>query len=246
MNRMLVIFTLISLINIPPDVQAQGLRGMVVDSATGKAVPAATVMVYEGRRVIVDLKSDSAGAFNLPVAAQIGQVLHVTALGFDPLTIRMQPNSGPVTVRLQPAPVAVEGVSVTAERRDPFLNLTGFYQRKRAEIGTFIDREQIDKRNPHRVTDLFQGVAGARIIPRGSSYEVVTRRFTGGPATGAVCLPAVYLDGVPVGRGGLNDLILPENLLGVEAYMSASRVPAQYGGANAACGVILLWTRLKS
>jgi hypothetical protein len=86
-------------------------------------------------------------------------------------------------------------------------------------------------------------VAGARIVPRGSSYEIVARRFSSGRGA---CLPMVYLDGMKLGRGNINDVVLPEDLLGVEAYMSAARVPAQYGGSDAACGVILLWTRMKS
>jgi hypothetical protein len=30
----------------------------------------------------------------------------------------------------------------------------------------------------------------------------------------------------------------------VEVYRSAAEVPLEYGGANAGCGVILLWSRL--
>jgi hypothetical protein len=44
---------------------------------------------------------------------------------------------------------------------------------------------------------------------------------------------------------GRVDLLQPEELLAIEAYLGAARVPAQYGGANSACGVILLWTRFR-
>jgi hypothetical protein len=240
--RLLIISALIVSFQSTSALHAQSLRGIVLDSASGNPLRAATIMVYEGRRVLADVKPDSAGVFDIALAPSDEMVLHVTALGFDAFTMRLQRRMNPLTVRLQPAPLSVEGVSVTAQRRDPYLNLTGFYQRQRREIGTFIDREQIDKTQPRRISDLFRSVAGARIVPRGGSFEVVSRRFSSGRG---MCLPMVYLDGAPVGRGGLDDMVLPEDLLGVEAYMSSSRVPAQYSGSNAACGVILLWTRMK-
>jgi hypothetical protein len=221
---------------------AQSLRGIVLDSTSGNPVRGATVMLYEGRRVLADVRADSAGVFDIALAPSDDIVLHITALGFDDFSMRLRPRMNPLTVRLQPAPLSVEGVTATAPRRDPYLNLTGFYQRERKEIGTFIDRGQIDKSKPRRTSDLFRSVAGARIVPRGTNYEVVSRRFSSGRG---MCLPMIYLDGAPVGRGGLDDMALPEDLLGVEAYMSSSRVPAQYSGSNAACGVILLWTRMK-
>jgi hypothetical protein len=240
--RLLIISAFIVLFQSTSALRAQSLRGLVLDSTSGNPVRGATVMVYEGRRVLADVKPDSAGVFDIALAPSGDMVLHVTALGFDDFTIRLQRRMHPLTVRLHPAPLTVEGVSVTAQRRDPYLNLSGFYQRQRREIGTFIDREQIDKTNPRRITDLFRSVAGARIVPRGANFEVVSRRFSSGRG---MCLPMVYLDGGPVGRGGLDDMVLPEDLLGVEAYLSSSRVPAQYSGSNAACGVILLWTRMK-
>jgi hypothetical protein len=43
------------------------------------------------------------------------------------------------------------------------------------------------------------------------------------------------------------DHIIPaSDLAGVEIYRRPSQLPARFGGAMSACGVIVLWTRLKS
>ena len=223
---------------------AQTISGVVLDSTTQTRVVGATLMVYEGRKVLADLKTDSTGRFDIPVEPKSSLVLQVTALGYDPYTIRLQSSMPPFAVRMKAAPVSVEGVTATAERRDPQLDLTGFYHRKRAEIGTFITPEEIRKRDPRRISDLFHTVAGARIVQRGAGFEVVSRRFSSGQR--ATCLPAIYLDNMLVGRGNLDNIVPAEDLLAVEAYMSAARIPPQYGGSNAACGVILLWTRFRN
>ena len=162
MCRLLILSALIVSFQSTSSLHAQSLRGIVLDSTSGNPLRAATVMVYEGRRVLADVKTDSAGVFDIAIAPTDAMLLHVTALGFDDLTIRLQRRMHPVTVRLQPAPLQVDGVSVTAQRRDPYLNLTGFYQRQRKEIGAFIDRAQIERSNPRRISDLFRSVAGAR------------------------------------------------------------------------------------
>ena len=223
---------------------AQTISGVVLDSNSKTPIAGATLMVYEGRKVLADLKTDTTGRFEIPLHPTSSLILQVTALGYDPYTVRLQSNMAPFAVHMLPAPVSVEGVTATAERRDPHLDLTGFYQRKRAEIGSFITPEEIKKRNPRRVSDLFHTVAGARIVQRGAGFEVVSRRFSSGQRS--MCLPAIYLDNVAVGRGNLDNIVPAEDLLAVEAYMSAARIPPQYGGANAACGVILLWTRFRN
>ena len=63
-----------------------------------------------------------------------------------------------------------------------------------------------------------------------------------------ICLPNVYLDGSSVAYvvdgPTINDFVQPERLEAVEIYRSASEIPVEYN-SNAACGVILLWTRAR-
>ena len=232
---------------LPRSAPAQTVSGLVLDSATQARVPGASVTVYHGRRVVADLKSDSAGRFQLPITPTSQYLLQVNALGYEPWTIRLRERMPPFSILLKAEPLQVEGVQVTAQRRDPYLDITGFYQRKRAEIGTFITPEQIEQRKPGRISDLFHGVSGIRIIcgqqPVGEC-RVATRRMNS--VQTAVCFPVIYLDEVPLERGRVDGLVPPQDLLAVEVYAGAARVPARYGGANNACGVILLWTRFRS
>lgn len=232
---------------VPGWAQAQTVTGVVLDSAMETRVPGASVTVYHGRRVLADLKSDTMGRFEIPLAPSFLYLLQVNALGYEPRTIRLREGMAPFSVLLKAQPLRVDGVQVTAQRRDPYLDITGFYQRERAEIGSFITPEQIEKRKPGRISDLFHGVSGIRIVcgqtPVGEC-RVATRRMNS--VTTAVCFPAIYLDDVALERGRVDGLVQPQDLLAVEVYAGAARVPARYGGANSACGVVLLWTRLRS
>ena len=60
--------------------------------------------------------------------------------------------------------------------------------------------------------------------------------------------PRVYVDGLSMGSepsqmASVFGMLLPSQLLAVEVYMGASEIPLQYGGTDAPCGVILIWTR---
>jgi hypothetical protein len=35
----------------------------------------------------------------------------------------------------------------------------------------------------------------------------------------------------------------PDNIEAIEVYNGVAQVPAQYGGAHSACGVVLIWLR---
>jgi hypothetical protein len=225
---------------------AQSVTGMILDSATDNRIVGASVTVYDGRRVVADLKTDSTGRFALPIAPKAAHLLQVSAFGYEPRTIRLRENMAPFTLRLAVTPLAVEGVEAVAERRDPHLDITGFYQRKRHEIGSFISLEQIEKRKPARACDLFQNMNGVRLVcnPSSTVCRVVSKRFTS--LRTSACALSIYMDGVPYGRVNIDELVPVEDLLGVEVYAGSARVPAQYGGADSACGVILLWTRYKN
>lgn len=65
------------------------------------------------------------------------------------------------------------------------------------------------------------------------------------------CLLQVVLDGLQINRGGelkwedgfdLNTLRV-DQLYAVEIYRSAGEIPAEYNNANAACGVLVLWSK---
>ena len=47
-------------------------------------------------------------------------------------------------------------------------------------------------------------------------------------------------------RKHLDDIVEPANIAGIEIYRSPAELPARFGGAESACGVIVIWTRVRA
>ncbi|MFC1662102.1 carboxypeptidase regulatory-like domain-containing protein [Gemmatimonadota bacterium] len=154
-------------------------------------------------------------------------------------------------------PIELDPIEVTVEARNFDLEMTGFYERREATSGTFVTREKIEERAPLFTTDIFQGLAGVRVVGglgMGTQKAVVvsgSRALSFNSAPGA-CFPAVWVDGQLVHQGSagnfnegpafLDNLVQPDMVAGIEIYNSAAKVPVQYN-LFAACGVIVIWTQ---
>ena len=57
----------------------------------------------------------------------------------------------------------------------------------------------------------------------------------GGPCAARVFVNGLNVDHVP--------RMHPDNIEAIEVYRGPAEVPPQFGGAQSACGVIVLWTR---
>ena len=83
--------------------------------------------------------------------------------------------------------------------------------------------------------------------PRVGKYTVRVRGLSN-RIPGYGCPPILYLDGINLGSiddaeyGGPDLLVFPHDIEGVEVYGPAT-VPAEYGGSDAGCGVIVVWKR---
>jgi len=53
----------------------------------------------------------------------------------------------------------------------------------------------------------------------------------------------VFLDHVKLTGVRVDDYVLPREVAGVEIYLGAASLPAEYGGADARCGAIVIWTK---
>jgi hypothetical protein len=151
-------------------------------------------------------------------------------------------------------------VSVEATRRH--LESAGFYQRQRADFGTFLGPRDLERRsNAPRLTDLLVGLPGVRMVslnPGSAGARFVQLRGSN-LSYGGVCRPRVYVDGIlfalgdsrPVPRDdnretefeeeiiermdqglSLDDIGPPSDIAGIEIYRSASQVPVQFGGTS--------------
>jgi outer membrane cobalamin receptor len=125
--------------------------------------------------------------------------------------------------------------------RNPGLERVGFYSRQRIGLGTFITRAIIEQRYPTaiRVAELIQQVPGIFRVDEGDNESVIYVRLH--PRFDGPCPATLYVDGLFFQKR--LPRIAAQDIEAIEIYRGAAQVPAQYGGVNAACGVIVIWTR---
>ena len=113
-----------------------------------------------------------------------------------------------------------------------------FTERKKLGIGQFLDPEQIARRHPLSVVDLFRTFRGMEVRCRnGICLPYVVRARAG-------CAPKVFVDGAAADVGILRG-IDRDNLQAIEVYLGLSEYPVEYhlNPREAACGLIVIWTR---
>jgi hypothetical protein len=247
---------------------AQVLRGRVVEATTSMAVKGATIRVLgvDSLPVVLGIADDS-GKFTIDIPRAGAYRLEFSRIGYAlRLSRPMQLDSGQAyevnNVQLAPQAVAVAALPVAARALVPALERNGFYARRQAGLGHYIDRAMIDQRAPLATTDLFSGVRGVRLTPTtGGGYNVFLRAGAASNIrTGGWCSPLVFVDGVPMSfdsnlptnaRGGRDNaqpydfnLMHPQDIEAMEIYRTPSEVPSRYSAAGGSCGVILIWRRL--
>jgi outer membrane cobalamin receptor len=151
-------------------------------------------------------------------------------------------------VALRTAPlVVVQRNSSSFDQR-----MAEFRRRRRAGGGVFLERAEIERRNPRTLTDLLRTVPGVRVLPQGTGFRYVSSHFrrvgegtgqgTGSSHDGA-CDMMLYIDGLPFPSDGgeVDSRVRVEDIAAAEVYVSAGSVPRQFAGTSAACGVIVVW-----
>jgi hypothetical protein len=224
----------------PRAVQAQGatasIRGQVVEQGTGTPVFGARVTLVGTTKAAT---SDSAGRFGFQGLTAGLYVVQVSDIGFTKGIYQLEIGDGEAVSRvfeLTPRTYGLEPLTVEARRRLQSRRYEEFNQRMARGLGTFITADQIAKRDPSNVMDMLRTVRGVRAECAASDCIV---KFSGQP-TG--CQPKYVLDGMP-SDSRIAQSLSPRDMYGIEVYRGASEIPAEYGGIDAACGVIVIWTK---
>jgi hypothetical protein len=214
------------------------VRGQVLEHESGNPLAGAAVSLAagpDGTGGIGTRVTDSDGAFffrEVPVGTYR---IIVTLLGYRDLrdTLDVEPGSAlELRLPMSISPIALEPLVVVSERR-PLGPLRDFEERRRTRIGTFLDQEDIENRNPMLFSDLFRMVPGARVVPAGPFDQSI--RLRGG------CRPTLWVDGARLMTSeGADHLLQTLDLEAVEIY-HASSVPAEFGSSS--CGAIVVWTK---
>jgi hypothetical protein len=243
-------------LSLASPVSGQTLQGHLLEMETENPISGGSVTLIdeEGESVALAV-SDSSGLFLLRAPSPGRYSVSAEALGY------FSTSDGPLDFtsgqelqalfHLQPNPLVLDSLHVSAEPRNRWLELSGFFYRKEHSGGFFVEREEIEERDPRNLTDLLRVGSGFRVVSSGgagSSFgnTVVSRRFVSFQQPSGLCVPAFYLDGFRVGTPGrevLDDIADPEDVEAIEAYAGVTQIPSQWRDSHSACGVVVIWTR---
>src|SRR5688572_15519038 len=140
-----------------------GIRGLVRDS-TGQAIIGAQITI-PGAKVLAE--SDDSGRFQLAKVPPGMLTLRFRRLGYLPDTVELLILAGksiPLEVTLTRLTVELTPVVITG-RTDLTGWRAGFYQRKTLGTGHFYTSDDIDKRNPSMMSDMFRMIPGVSVQP---------------------------------------------------------------------------------
>jgi hypothetical protein len=218
---------------------AQGtLRGRVIDSEMGTPLAGATVRIGNSGPLV---KTDSAGVFEARNVTPGLTAIEVRQIGFEPGTFDIRiPESGVVqgvfpldfNGFMLPA-VLVEARAVTLMPR-----YTDFERRRNLRLGAYLRWDELKKGGYSSIGDALRTVRGVRIQCDQARFEcsaVMVRAPN--------CQPTWWVDGVEVHSFHENTPI--RDVYGIEVYRGPGEIPAEFGGSDAGCGVIVVWTKSK-
>lgn len=230
------------------------VHGTVLAAESGEPIRNAVVILDGEDRAAL---TDSAGSFTLVRLDPGRHVLEVSHLGRRSKQVTVDLAAGEaveVSLSVEIEPVELPGLEVAVERRVQG-KMAGFYRRMERGSGHYITREEIAEIPGGRVSSVMRRVPNVNVrpcsqqgtIPPPGCMQVSMRRKAPSIRFSArTCQPHYYLDGtriqLPRDQGGIDAIDL-QQLEAVEVYRGPSEIPARYGGSDAQCGVVLLWTR---
>lgn len=226
----------------------------VRDSATRHAIAGARVRAT--RDTMRSSISDSTGRARLIIPMRPADTVIVTRRGYRRFEHAL-PNGGEefISFDVTLAPAPQELAELRVEERNstgaPEGRLADFERRRAAgNLGKFLTEGDIDRRRPIRVTDLFRGLAGVRVIDSGYVRLVVSNRgpnpsLVSKSAAGSACVLRIMVDGVLRSGGFSLDELDPKELHGIEIYVGPGSIPPSFTGMqrDAWCGLIAVWSR---
>jgi hypothetical protein len=218
---------------------AQGaVRGRVIDSEMGQALPGATVLVGKDTTAV---RTDSLGLFRVSNLPRGMIDIRIRQLGYEEGIFRVFiPDSGTVhhefSLDFNGYMLPEVVVQARAEVLQP--RYVDFERRRGRKLGAFFRWDDIKKQGYRSVGDALRTVRGVRIHCDQSRFEchaVMSRTPN--------CQPSWYIDGVQV--HSFNESTPIRDVYGIEVYRGSGEIPGEYSGSNAGCGVIVMWTKSR-
>ena len=233
----------LALLTLPPAPlilagQGGALRGRVIDSELGTPLSGATVQVGKGGPLV---RTDSAGRFLAQNVTPGLRNIDIRLIGYEEASFDVKiPDAGivegvfPLDFNGFELPAVV--VEARAEALTP--RYSDFEHRRHLRLGAFLRWDELHKQAYNSVGDALRTVRGVRMRCDQSRFECFAYM-----SRTPQCQPTWYVDGVEVHSFHESTPII--DVYGIEVYRGPGEVPAEFGGSNAACGVIAIWTKSK-
>jgi hypothetical protein len=199
----------------------------------------ADILVLQDSVASRRFRSDVQGRFQVADLVSPLVTLRVRHIGFVARTIpvRISTTSRQISViiALETAVVPLQGMSIVAEEDEPDARLREFNERRRNNnFGSYLDRADIDRRRPHFISEALRSVRGISLLPSRRIGNIVRVRG---------CSPLLWVDGVRLPGGELDEVVQPSDVAAIEIYTSYAGIPAQFFDRTATCGTLVVWTR---
>lgn len=219
-------------------VPAQGsIRGRVIDSELGDPLSGAVIRI-RGRPT---LTTDTLGRFAALGVSPGETDLRIELIGFTPGTFKVRmPASGDLErdFALDFTGHRLPDVVVRARAERLMSRYVDFENRRSRGMGAYFRWDELKNSGYNSVGDALRTVRGVRIRCNQQTYECFAMMVRS-PG----CPPTWFIDGTEVASFHENTSI--RDIYGIEVYRGPGEVPGEFTGSNAACGVIVMWTKSK-
>jgi hypothetical protein len=213
------------------------LSGTVVSADNGRPLANAQVSVVNGPQT----RANERGQWALTNAPHGSRAIDVRAVGYYPerRTVDVVDSAPALRVALVTFKSVLDTMKVIANY-DRYSRLAGFRERSRTGTGRYITADDLARRQPTVLTDIFRSVPGlfldgydmdATIMMRGSVEEQ--------------CTPAIYVNDhlmSGLSASSIDMLVHPKEVIGIEIY-SSTTVPPQFQPGLSGCGSIVIWSK---
>src|SRR2546428_1299751 len=184
----------------------------------------------------VTTTTDSSGRFTFCGLAPGTYTLEIRAVGYAPATWPMvlAPRQA-LTHEFELALLAYQLPEVVVKEKG-LRRCASFGRRRQAGIGSFLTREQIERRDPATLADVLVMVRGVQQVCL--SNDCIPKMVRSPPG----CYPQYFIDGVE-STAYFARHTPPHDIAGIEIYRGSSAPPGTLAGSNSGCGVIVIWTK---
>lgn len=227
------------------------VRVRVFDVRTLAAIPGVELYQRSGEPLA---RADSTGTIRMRITGSAPFSGQLQRVGYVPSSIHISGREPGDSVVVLLAPVSAQALGTVEVRTNLAVTRFSDFDRRRlsGSPGIFLTDSQIVKGGHIRLTDLFRRFPSIRIIDSAGTFLVTSSRaqkpvMKPGASGLAPCVFQVVVDDVQMPWGFDMDLLIRDDIHGMEIYPGPATIPVEYRSTrpDAMCGMIVIWTKSR-